>query len=101
MEEDQPLTVAVNETAVGTVVKVTGEVDMATAPLLHDAVLATPASQPVVLDLSGVGFIDSSGLRVLAQLVDAGYEITVTGASEPAKAIFAITGIDQVVKLEE
>ncbi|MET0908162.1 MAG: STAS domain-containing protein [Ilumatobacteraceae bacterium] len=48
---------------------VTGELDARTAPALARAVSADPASSTVVhLDLSGVTFIDSSGLGVLVDL---------------------------------
>jgi anti-sigma B factor antagonist len=48
------------------VVVVTGEIDMATAPMLGRELTAAIESGdgPVVLDLSDVTFFDSSGLRV-------------------------------------
>jgi len=48
------------------VVVVSGEIDMATAPMLQrELVTAMEAHEgPVVLDLSDVTFFDSSGLRV-------------------------------------
>jgi anti-sigma B factor antagonist len=44
-----------------------GEVDVATAPLLEEALDAAirDSTGAFVLDLSGVGFLDSSGLNVL------------------------------------
>jgi anti-anti-sigma factor len=51
-------------------VAVRGEVDAATAPILQDAlddaVRATRGT--LVLDLSGVGFLDSSGINVLLRV---------------------------------
>jgi anti-anti-sigma factor len=47
-----------------TVIAVAGEVDMATAPQLAQC-LREHADQHVVLDLSRVSFLDSSGLNVL------------------------------------
>ncbi|HKA02899.1 MAG TPA: STAS domain-containing protein [Acidimicrobiales bacterium] len=47
---------------------VAGEVDMATAPRLHDALVQLAAEHPgarVVIDLDGVAFLDSLGLGVL------------------------------------
>lgn len=47
---------------------VDGELDIGTAPLLREALLrllADPDIGDVVLDLSGVTFVDSSGLAVL------------------------------------
>jgi anti-anti-sigma factor len=54
-----------------TVVRVDGELDMATAGPLVDAVAELPAGhEPVVLDLSNVSFLDSSGMRALLEVSD-------------------------------
>jgi anti-sigma B factor antagonist len=47
------------------VVRVRGEIDLATADRLARALAGCDPSGLVVLDLSDVGFIDSSGLRVV------------------------------------
>jgi anti-anti-sigma factor len=46
-------------------VVVSGELDIASAPLLAPHVQAEPSDRSVELDLRGVTFIDSSGLRLL------------------------------------
>lgn len=52
-----------------TLVAVDGEVDIASADRLLDAARLAGAGQtPVVIDLSRVGFMDSSGLRALLDL---------------------------------
>ena len=59
-------TFRVEERSKGTVVFASGEIDLSTAPALHDALLsASRASARVVLDLTDVTFLDSSGLAVL------------------------------------
>jgi anti-sigma B factor antagonist len=48
------------------VMRAVGEIDMATAPALRDQLAAARADRlTTLLDLSGVSFIDSSGLHVL------------------------------------
>lgn len=49
------------------VVSVTGELDLATAPVLEDSLLAVPddAAGAVIVDLARCSFIDLRGLRVL------------------------------------
>lgn len=44
-----------------------GEIDVYTAPLLRDAIsdLVAQGSHDIVIDLTGVGFLDSTGLGVL------------------------------------
>ncbi len=48
-----------------TIVRLVGEVDVSTADALTDAVDNAPG--PVVMDLSGVTFMDSSGVRALVE----------------------------------
>ena len=51
-----------------TVLHVRGEIDLDTASQLEAALLKTASTtEPVVLDLTDVTFLDSSGLSVLAQ----------------------------------
>jgi anti-sigma B factor antagonist len=58
------------------VVEVEGEVDIATAPLLHDALFDAIASQAscVVADLGRVDFMDSSGIHVIIRANNAAFE---------------------------
>jgi anti-sigma B factor antagonist len=53
------------------VVRVSGEIDILSAPDLREALLpAFDAASSVVLDLSGVSFLGSSGLAVLVEARD-------------------------------
>lgn len=59
---------AIETAAAGTalVVAVTGDVDIATSPLLRDRLAdVVRTHRSVVVDLDGVGFMDSTGLGVL------------------------------------
>ena len=47
------------------VVRVSGEVDLATVSELQQALAASGRAQPVVVDLTECTFLDSSGVRVL------------------------------------
>jgi anti-anti-sigma factor len=53
----------------GAVVYVQGELDMATAPVLEEALVATGFSERVVIDLTGCTFLDSSAVRLLVASV--------------------------------
>jgi anti-anti-sigma factor len=52
-----------------TLLRLEGELDLATAPELSTAVQQAleGARQPVVLDMAAVGFIDSTGVRTLLE----------------------------------
>lgn len=63
---------ALSVTNLGTtrLVTVTGEIDMSNAQTLEERVLqSTPAAAAVVVNLTGVTFIDSAGVRMLDHLL--------------------------------
>lgn len=70
--EDTQIRLQVQDWDGATVVSVGGGVDMVTTPRLHsclqDQLARTP--QRLVLDLSGVSFLGSSGLAVLVECLD-------------------------------
>lgn len=55
-----------------TVVSVRGEIDMVTTPRLHSCLQERLARTPqrLIVNLSGVGFLGSSGLAVLVECLD-------------------------------
>lgn len=77
-----------------------GELDLATAPRLESEVrAAAAAAKEVVLDLSGLTFIDSSGLRILILLYERsqaeGWVLAMVAPAGEARAIFRISGVDK------
>ena len=78
-------------------VTLTGEVDPHTAPLLDDRLTSLPAGDGLVLDLAGVTFIDSAGLRVLVnqhrRIGDAGGKLEVAAASDATRKLLELTGM--------
>jgi anti-anti-sigma factor len=81
------------------VVRVSGEIDAGTVAALDQALEAATAdgARHVVLDLSGVGFLDSSGLRSLVQLshrlAPHGGVVTCTELSDPARRTLEVSGL--------
>ncbi len=59
----EPISITLTDAAV----VVTGELDAETAPALAAALAEADARNRLVVDLAGVEFIDSSGLRVLLE----------------------------------
>ena len=79
-----------------------GELDAASAGTLASALdEATAAGTGIALDLSGVSFIDSSGLRVIAAEVQranaAGAPFAVSDASDAVRRIFEMTGLTSLL----
>lgn len=89
-----------------TVVSVSGEVDVATAPALRDR-LASVADgadgRPVVVDLSGVTFIDSTGLGVLIgarkRCEDDGCALRIVILEPRILKVFDITGLTELFSI--
>jgi len=79
-----------------------GELDAASAATLAGALdEATASGTSIALDLSGVTFIDSSGLRVIAAEVQradaAGTPFAVSAASDAVRRIFEMTGLTSLL----
>lgn len=87
------------------VVTVAGEVDLETAAQLGDHALAAVrnVSPHLVLDLSGVTFMDSTGLKVLLSIQRrtevAQGSLAVVGTARSVRRILTLTGLDQTFAL--
>lgn len=76
---------------------VTGDVDAYSAPDLAAALDPIPGDGVFTLDLSGVGFMDSSGIRVLVDAhqrgEDTGRRVVVANPSRSVRRILEISGL--------
>lgn len=80
------------------VIALSGELDMATAPILREnlARVEDSGAGTIALDLREVTFIDSSGLEEFLEArgraQDNGHRLLVSGASPAAQRLFELTG---------
>ena len=87
------------------VVALTGELDFLSASEL-DARLSDMRAQTgnaVVIDVSGLTFIDSTGLNVLVagvQAIQATSSVVVAGASKHVSRVFEIVRLEETVRVE-
>lgn len=87
--------------------KLSGELDLASVPTLEKAVDQALAGgvRKLVLDLSGVSFVDSSGLRlfiVLSQRAGSeGWKLTMTRPQEQAMTVFVVSGLEENLPFAE
>ena len=83
------------------IVSVGGEVDLDTASQLGDHALdaVRDVSPHILIDLTDVTFMDSTGLKVLLSIQRradlAGGSFAVAGAARPVRKILTLTGLDQ------
>ncbi|MFF9431868.1 STAS domain-containing protein [Streptomyces sp. NPDC014746] len=96
------LILTTHEASECTVITVAGELDLASRPALEDATCrAMAAGSSLRLDMSGVTFMDSSGLNFLLilrrRLVDGGSRLELTGVREVPMRVLTLTGADEVL----
>ncbi len=92
-DDNTPLRVVRTETSF----VFTGEIDAHTSALVSDVLLPLPAAGDVVVELSGVSFVDSSGLRLLLDvhrvLERDGRRLIVLAPSRPVRRLIEIAGL--------
>jgi anti-sigma B factor antagonist len=88
------------------VVVVRGEIDVATSPALREELYSTidRGARTLVVDLSKLSFIDSSGLGVLVATLkhirERDGELILRGLDHPAMRVFEITGLTELFTIE-
>jgi anti-sigma B factor antagonist len=84
------------------VVTVGGELEFGTAAALRHTLidLAQKGCDPLVIDLEGLGFIDSSGLSLLVQakqrIESQGHRFVLRNPSERVQRVFEISGLTEL-----
>ncbi len=102
----EPFSVSVAQAGTQAVVAVRGELDLATAPQLESALLPPLRDGgSAVLDLRGLEFLDSTGVRVIvaahhaAQEHGGSFALVRTEPDGPVARVLEISGLDAVLKL--
>jgi anti-sigma B factor antagonist len=90
----------------GWTVVVRGEVDIATSPLLRGQLTRLVTDDvPIVVDVTEMTFIDSSGLGVLVEMLQRRREtgrggMALHGMQEPVRRVFEITGLTDLFEVD-
>lgn len=97
------LSIAVHEEPSATVVTVGGELDVHTAPTLQAALATLDSSGRIVVDLTDVSFLDSTGLSVfvnaLADARERQAALAVVASAPRVVKVFTLTGLDAALSL--
>ena len=94
-----PLDVVVEAAPYGALVAIEGELDLATVPRVNTALAAEPVASAgaVVIDLTGVAFMDSTGLAALVtldlELAARGGRLALACPEGPARLLLDVTGL--------
>ena len=82
-------------------VRVTGDLDLATSPRVGDALSSAPVARHVVIDLTGCTFVDSSGVRVLVPAArdapESGRGVSLVAPDSGIRRVLEISGVDTLV----
>jgi anti-sigma B factor antagonist len=86
------------------IVHVAGELDLATAPELEKVLQGLECEcARIVLDLSHLGFIDCTGLRLAViehhRATMDGFEFAIAGATGPVLQVLRLTGLDNALPM--
>jgi anti-sigma B factor antagonist len=103
----QHFSVALAEHGQATVIKLSGELDLAASPTLErelERALTRPDG-PLVVDLRKLEFIDSTGLSVLVRAHqragERGRRFVLAGASAQVHRLLSLTGVAERLELAE
>jgi anti-anti-sigma factor len=93
-------TVARRRAQAAVVVVPEGEIDLATVDLLQAELdAAAGESDQVVLDLRGVTFIDSAGVRLVLEAMRALPAFSVVPGGPEVSRVFRLVGLDERVRI--
>jgi anti-anti-sigma factor len=76
-----------------TAVAVTGEIDITNAAELITSIDGVAGRRPLIVDLSGLRYLDSAGFAALFQMLDRRVIVTVVDPNSPVRAAANLTGL--------
>ena|SRR5215208_441658 len=100
-----PLSLEIERDGDSLVVRASGELDLATAPMLEKCLLHAfeGEASPIILDLTAVSFIDSMGLRSLLRAArhsdENGNHLRIDCGSAPVRRMIEVTGLKRSLPL--
>lgn len=102
-----PFSIQTDETDGALVIRLTGEIDVASAPAVRETILKSlnTWTGPLVIDMAGVDFIDSTGLSALlagyqrARQLERPYSVAALRAQ--ATKLFEITALTKLIPIHD
>ena len=84
------------------IIKLTGEIDLSNADKVRAAIEPTVSSAPerIVFDLSGLDFLDSSGIALLLYVAAKTGTVQIQNPSEIVRRIIEVTGLSEILHMD-
>jgi anti-anti-sigma factor len=107
MSADERLRITTRRKPDRLILELEGELDMASSTLLQEALAQANSDAPstVVLDLQGVRFLDSTGLRAIFRarktVRERGQQFAVTPGSAQVQRLLSLTHLDEHLRTIE
>jgi anti-sigma B factor antagonist len=106
MDRDELVfTIEVRPDGEGALVAPHGELDMGTQEELRAVLVEQAAAGDVTLDLAGIRFLDTSGLRLILETAEAsrrdGFRFTVLPGAPSVQRLFEIAGVLELVPFRD
>jgi anti-anti-sigma factor len=100
--ETAPLRVTVTDGTSGPVVELVGELDLSNVESLDDILAQVLEAHParITLDVTGLRFMDSSGLALLLRTNVAVESLTLVHPSELIRRVIEGTGLTEILRME-
>ena len=81
------------------VVRVEGELDMASASEFEEAISRVTSASHVVIDLGSCTFLDSTGMRVITETMRQSPRVSVVATDPGVLRVLEITAVDTMVSV--
>lgn len=86
-----------------TIIRVTGELDLASAPVFEEYVRANRDARRLLVDLGTVTYLDSRGLLALAtagdQIAQVNGRMEIVAGNQNTRKLLAVTGLDELFRV--
>lgn len=100
------LKIDIEESLNSRIVKLAGEVDVYTAPLLRDAIIPLTVEKDLylIVDMTEVSYMDSTGLGVFINAFKSSHQhnssLKLIGVTEKIERLFQITGLSEIIDID-
>jgi anti-sigma B factor antagonist len=84
------------------IIKLTGEIDLSNADSVRAVIESTVSSAPerIVFDLSGLDFLDSSGIALLLYVAAKTGSVQVHNPSDIVRRVIEVTGLSDILHMD-